>query len=221
MPAVKTTIYLANGHAVLLDGLRLILEEETDFAVTGMATNGHDAVHEIGRQKPDIAILESVMSGLNGIDATREIVAGSSPTRVIILSAHASQENVLQALSAGASGFVPKTARAAEIVDAIRRVRSGTFYLSASIESALFSDSLWHDFSAVPGTPFSRLTQRERQVLQLVVEGKTSAEIGTILSLAPNTISSYRSRLMRKLGVKDVVSLVRYALQHGLTTSNS
>jgi len=210
------TVFLADDHAVVRDGLGLILARETDIAVVGGAGNGMEAVQSIQELHPDVAILDIAMPLLNGIDATRQVADTCPGTRVIILSMHCTREHIARALQAGARGYVLKESAGTEVVNAVRVVRKGHSYLSQKASDAMVEILARGEGLAPAGSPFSRLSARERQVLQLVVEGHSSAEIGDLLSLSPKTIETYRSRLMSKLEVDDVLDLLKLAIRHDL-----
>ena len=203
-------ILLADDHALLCEGLKSLLSQQPDFEVVGTVSDGREAVRECARLQPDVVIMDITMRGLNGIEATARIRADRPQVPVIILSMHDSAEHVHRALEAGASGYLVKDSAAQELVDAVRAVRLGRRYLGRSLEG----------LATAAGTqergPVDRLTAREREVLQLVMEGKSSSEIAKLLSLSPKTVDTYRSRLMDKLGVRDMASLARLAIKLGL-----
>jgi len=167
--------------------------------------------------RPDVAVVDIAMPELNGIEATREIRQTCPTTQVVILSMHSTAEHIFRALEAGALGYLLKESAGMEVVDAVRAVHAGRRYLSQRIADTVVDDYLRQRQAAEAKSPLERLTPRERQVLQLVVEGKSSAEIGDILALSPKTIETYRSRIMQKLGLHDLPSLVKFAIQHGIT----
>jgi DNA-binding NarL/FixJ family response regulator len=213
---VNTTIFLADDHGVVREGLRLLLETQPDFRVIGEAGNGREAVRKIVQDRPDIAILDIGMPELNGLEATQQIRESCPATQVIILSMHSSSGHIVRALQAGARGYVLKSSVGAELVDAVRTVRAGQRYLSPKVSDHIVDDYLKQLEASKEESPLARLSPREREILQLVVEGKTSAQIASILSLSPSTVDTYRSRLMQKLELEDLPSLVKFALQHGL-----
>jgi len=209
-------IVLADDHTVVLDGLRLLLESEDDLEVLATATDGLSAVQLVEELNPDIIVMDIGMPGLNGIEAALRIQELSSDTRIIFLSMHASPEHIYRALRAGAKGYVVKESAGTELKKAVRTVYNGSRYLSEPIIDTVvdsYSDPDDHHKS-----PLQRLSCREREVLQLVVEGRTSVEIAERLFLSTKTIDTYRSRLMQKLGVEDITGLVRFSIQHGLTS---
>jgi DNA-binding NarL/FixJ family response regulator len=212
------TVFLADDHAIVRDGLRFLLQAQKDMLVIGEAENGRDAVRSVTRLNPDIVLMDISMAEMNGIEAAEQICKSCHGTRVVILSMHATTEHISRALKAGVSGYLLKESAGAEVVDAIRTIHAGKRYLSRKI-----SDLLW-DLHQLAGKSLdsqdllSRLSQREREVLQLVVEGKTSTEIAKVLFLSAKTVDTYRSRLMQKLNLKDLPSLIKFAIQHGLTS---
>jgi two-component system, NarL family, response regulator NreC len=159
------------------------------------------------------------MPELNGIDATSLIRAASAPTQVVILSMHASAEHIVRALQAGALGYLLKESAGREVVAAVRSVHTQRRYVSEQISATMIDDYLTQLRNPQAPSPLASLSRREREVLQLVAEGHSSADIGRRLSLSPKTIETYRSRLMKKLGLEDIPSLVKFAVYHGLTPS--
>jgi len=213
---MSITVFLADDHTVVRDGLRFMLEAESDIEVVGDAATGREAVVKVSTRCPDIVILDITMPDLNGIEATSQVLEVCPATQVIILSMHSTGEHVFQALKAGARGYLLKESAGAEVVHAVRAVRRGRRYLSEKISERLVDDYV-RERELSDRSPLARLSQREREVLQLVVEGRSSADIATLLYLSPKTVDTYRSRLMHKLGIRDLPSLVKYAIQHGLT----
>jgi DNA-binding NarL/FixJ family response regulator len=210
-------VLLADDHAVVRDGLRFLLEAGGNITVVGEAADGRQAVRQVQALLPDVVVMDIAMPELNGIEATQQIRQACPSTQVVILSMYATKEHILRALRAGANGYLLKESAGQEVVDAIRAVRAGRRYLSQSIAETVIDDYV-HERQAPPAqSPLERLSSREREVLQLVVEGKSSTEIAEILYLSPKTVETYRSRLMQKLGLSDLPSLVKFAIQHGLT----
>ncbi|MFQ5857358.1 MAG: response regulator [Anaerolineae bacterium] len=214
---MSITVFLADDHAVVRDGLRFLLEAQPDISVIGDAANGRDAVRLVAQLCPDVVIMDIAMPELNGIEAARKIGEVCPSTQVIILSMHSTTEHIFRALQAGARGYLLKESAGIEVVNAVRAVHAGHRYLSPKISDGLIDDYVRQREAAGAKSPLARLSPREREVLQLVVEGKSSAEIADMLSLSLKTIETYRSRLMRKLGISDLPGLVKFAIQHGLT----
>ncbi len=210
---MKHTVVLADDHAVVRDGLRAILEAH-GIEVVGEADNGVDAIRVVQERRPDVALVDITMPGVNGIDATREIRERSPETRVIILSMHCGSEYVSRALEAGAVGYVLKECAAREVVQAVGAVCDGHRYLSRQAADLVVQE--YGRPHHADRQALDTLSLREREVLQLVVEGRTSAEIGQLLCLSPKTVDTYRSRLMAKLGLSNLPDLVRFAIRRGL-----
>jgi DNA-binding NarL/FixJ family response regulator len=215
---LSITVFLADDHAVVRDGLRVLLEAQHDIKVIGDAANGRDAVRQVTKLCPDVVIVDIAMPELNGIEATCQIRQLCPATQVVILSVHSTTEHIFRALQAGARGYLLKESAGAEVVKAVLAVHAGRRYLSQKISDKVIDDFVRQRELAQAQSPLARLSPREREVLQLVVEGKSSTEIADTLSLSPKTIETYRSRLMHKLGISDLPSLVKFAIQHGLTT---
>lgn len=205
-------LLLADDHAVMREGLRLLLSGQADFQIVAEAGNGTDALNAIIEHKPDVALLDISMPAMNGMEVLRAMQAHKRATRVVLLSMHDNPQLAAEALSLGAAGYVLKGGGAADIVHAIRSAARNQRYLSAPLAAsveAILARGLEH-------SPLAALSSRERQVLQLVVEGKSSSEIAKLLHLSPKTVDTYRSRLMQKLDVPDVVALVRLAVRLGI-----
>ena len=213
---MNINVMIADDHAIVRDGLRYLLEAQGDIKVVGEAANGREALKKVDELKPDIVIMDIVMAELNGIEATEQICKYHPHTRVIMLSMRSSTEPILRSLKAGASGYLLKEAAGRELVNAIYAVHEGKRYLSSKVSDQMVGAYLNREEGLTD--PLSTLSQREREVLQLVVEGKTSAEIANMLFLSIKTVKTYRSRLMAKLGIKDIPSLIKFAIQHGITS---
>ncbi len=214
---MSISVLIADDHAVVRDGLKLLLESQPDIRVTGEATNGRDAVRQALRLRPDIVIMDIAMPELNGIEAANRIRQDCPSTQIIILSMHSTAEHIYRSLKVGARGYLLKESAGVEVVNAVNAVFKGGRYLSQKISDRVIEDYLNKQDTKEPDNPLERLTQREREILQMVVEGKSSAEIAGIIFLSPKTVETYRSRLMQKLGVTDIPALVKFAIRHGLT----
>jgi DNA-binding NarL/FixJ family response regulator len=211
------TVFLADDHIVVRDGLCALLDTEADICVVGTASNGRDAVRQMIKHRPHVAVLDIVMPDLGGIEATRQIREASPSTQVVILSMHASHEYITRALRAGARGYLLKESAGGDVIDAVRAVHAGQRYLSEGIADRLIDGYLDMDDQPTSQDALATLSPRETEVLQLVAEGKTSREIAGILSLSSKTVETYRSRLMHKLGIDNIPNLVKFAIRHGLT----
>jgi DNA-binding NarL/FixJ family response regulator len=207
-------VVLVDDHAVLRDGLKALFSGARDMEVVGEAGDGREAIRQILQLEPDVAVMDIAMPGLNGIEAVRAIREHGSKTRILMLSMHSTSEFVFRALEAGADGYVLKQCAGMEVVTAVRSVQAGRRYLSRAISKTDLAAAQ----DSAQASPLARLSTRESEVLQLVVEGKASAEIAGLLHLSPKSVDTYRNRVMKKLGTKDVTGLVKFALQHGLTT---
>lgn len=207
-------ILLADDHAVVRDGLRLTLEGSADLAVLGEASNGIEAIRLTEKLQPDVVVLDIAMPQLNGIDAIPQIRQAAPNVQIVILSMHSNPEYAMRALAAGALAYVLKESAAREVGDAIRAVYSRRRYLSPQIAEALISHSVQGQSYR---NPLERLSQREREILQLVAEGKSNQEMASLLSLSPKSVETYRSRLMTKLDLHDLASVIRFAIKHGIT----
>jgi two-component system, NarL family, response regulator NreC len=211
------SVFLADDHAIVREGLSSLLNSAEDIDVLGSAGDGRQAVREVERLNPDVVVMDIAMPELNGIDATREICKINPAARVIILSVYLTLDHISLALEAGAKGYLVKGASGNEMIEAIRTVYSGHRYLSREINDLVIKDYVEHHEGQPTTGPLSSLTSRERVILQMVAEGKTSKSIAQTLGLATASVDIYRSRMMKKLGIKDVPNLVKWAIQHGLT----
>jgi len=203
-------VLLADDHQIMRQGLKNLLERE-GFAVVAEASDGRDAIHLAETSHPDVAVLDLAMPALNGVDAGREITRASPRTKAILLTMHKEDPYVLQALNAGISGYVLKSQAAEDLVQAIREVMRGSMYLSPGVSRAVVDA-----YRAKTDLPPDPLSPREREVLQLVAEGKTTKEVAAILGVSVKTAESHRTRIMEKLDIHETASLVRYAIRRGL-----
>ena len=210
-------VLLADDHAVVRDGLRSLLEAQGDINVVGDAANGRQAVEQVQKLRPDLVIMDIAMPELNVIEATHQVCKSSPFMKVVIFSMYSSKEHVCRALQAGALGYVTKESAGRDLVEAVHAVYSGRLYFSQGIAETLINDYVHLRQSITSKKPLENLSLREREVLQLVVEGKSSAEISGVLYISPKTVATYRSRLMLKLGVSNLIGLLKFAIQNGLT----
>lgn len=209
-------ILLADDHAIIRDGLRLILEFHSDIKVIGEAGDGIEAVNKARELKPNVVVMDISMPLMNGIEATRRIIEENSEIKIVVLSMHSTVEDIFRAMQAGALGYLLKESAGAEVVDAVRVVGNGRRYLSRKVDDMLIDSYIFERQNFSDKSPLESLSSREREVLQLVAEGKSSNEIADLLFLSVKTIETYRSRLMQKLGIKDKAGLVKFALQNKL-----
>ena len=209
------SVILVDDHEVVRDGLRHLIEAQPDLRFLGGFGEGGAAVRFAASAHPDVAIVDIAMPRMNGIEVTRQIHDACPETEVLILSMHADPEFIYQAFRAGARGYIIKESAGAEVVNALRVLHGGQRYLSQKIDAADIERYL-HERGE--DNPIERLSARERQVLQLIVEGRTSAEVAERLSLSPKSVDTYRSRMMKKLEIEDLASLVKFAIRHGITS---
>jgi len=207
----KIRILLADDHALVRQGFRMILAAEPDMLIVGEAANGRDAVELAERLQPDLVVMDVAMPELNGIEATRRLGESSPRTRVLALSMHKDSVYVREILRAGARGYLLKDAFDSDLVAAVRAVARGEGYLSPAVSDAVLTDYRKHVTD-----PLDLLTSREREILQMLAEGKTNKEIATALDLSVYTVDAHRGRVMEKLNVHSIGELVRFAVRNGL-----
>jgi two-component system, NarL family, response regulator NreC len=204
-------ILLADDHAVVRQGFKMILGAQPDMEIVGEAGNGREAVDLAEQLKPDVVVMDVAMPELNGIEATRRVTAAVPHARVIALSMHKDSVYVREILRAGARGYLLKDSGAGDLVSAVRAVARGEGYLSPAVSNAVLDDYRRHVTN-----PIDLLTTREREVLQMLAEGKTNKEIAGILSLSVYTVDAHRGRIMEKLNLHSINELVRFAVRNGL-----
>ncbi len=214
-------VLLADDHQVVCDGLEVLLNSEIDINVVHKSANGRDAVFSVRELQPDIVIMDINMPELNGLEATQQIMDTSTATRVIILSMYAHNDLIFRALKSGAKGYILKDSAGVEVVDAVRAVHAGCRYLSKKIEDEVIDEYIRLQQDSRDSHPLSSLSPREREVLQLILDGKSRVEIAETLDLSKKTIDTYRNRIMQKLDIRDIPSLVKFAIQHGLISLDS
>jgi DNA-binding NarL/FixJ family response regulator len=197
---------------MVAEGLKHLIEAQTDMQVLAVVGDGREAVRRTEELRPDVVIMDLSMPELNGADATRVILEQDPQRKVIVLSMYAEHEYVRRALKSGALGYVVKRSAAKDVVDAIRAVHAGQRYVSPLVAGAVSEEGARGD----KDDRLARLSTREREVLQLLAEGRTGNEIAQRLSLSPKTVETYRARLVEKLGIRDVAGLVRFAIQRGI-----
>lgn len=203
-------VLLADDHVLMREGLRGLLAA-AGIEVVAEAGTGREALARAAEVDPDLVLMDVAMPDMNGIEAAAQLRGRAPRARVIVISMFGDAEHVHRALEAGAAGYLLKDSAAAELIAAVREVHAGRRYFSDAVSERVRS------FAASRPGPLASLSVREREVLQAVVEGKTSAQIAAQMHLSPKTVETYRSRLMRKLGVEDLAALVKFAVQHGIT----
>ena len=213
MASDRTRVLLADDHTIVREGILSLLQAHSEITVVGTADNGKQAVEKARTTFPDVVVMDIAMPILNGIEATRQLKKLMPQTKVIVLTMYADEEYVLRALHAGVRGYLLKKSAAAELIQAIRRVERGDFYLSPDISNVVIDKFL---SSSEPAEETDTLSDRERQILQLIAEGHTNREIAGALGITPKTVDTHRTRLMTKLGIHDTPGLVRYAIRKGI-----
>jgi len=211
--AVK--IVLADDHPVVRLGIRNLLESEAEFEVVGEVADALQVVSRVEALQPDVLVLDLIMPGLNGLEITRRLAQSAPHTRIIVLSMHANEAYVIEALRNGASGYVLKGSDASELVHAIHEVLAGRRYLSPPLSEQTI-EVYAEKATGAPLDPYETLSAREREVLHLGAEGRTGPEIAQRLYISARTVETHRANLMRKLGLRSQTDLVRYALRRGI-----
>jgi len=211
MEQKRTRVLLADDHSIVRQGFRMILSTQSDFEVVGEAANGREAVQLAEELKPDVAVMDVSMPELNGIEATRRIAEVSPRTRVVALSMHKDSVYVREILRAGARGYLLKDAMDTDLIGAVRAVARGEGYISPAVSEAVLSDYRKHVTN-----PLDLLSSREREVLQMIAEGKTNKEIANELNLSVYTVEAHRGRIMEKLNLHSTGEIVRFAVRNGL-----
>ncbi|MCS7023692.1 MAG: response regulator transcription factor [Bryobacteraceae bacterium] len=206
-------ILIADDHGVMRRGLRLQLEQFPDFQVVGEAADGFAAVQLAAQQRPDVVIMDIAMPNLNGIEATAQIVKAQSAAAVIILSMYSDEEYLLRALSAGARGYLLKESAEADLDRAVRAVAQGKSYFSPAIQATLMEDYVRQLRQKGLQDSYELLTEREKQVLQLLAEGKSNKEVAVMLDCSVNTVATHRMHLMQKLDLHSAAEIVLYAVR--------
>ena len=210
-------VLLVDDHAIIREGLRSLLDKQSEMEVIADTDDGRKAIEFVRELSPDIVIMDITMPGLNGIEATRQITAEFPDVKVIALSIHSKRRFVADMLSAGATGYILKECLFDELVQAIKAVAAGGRYLSPMITDVVVSDYVKR-LSATADSPFEALKAREREVLQLVTEGKSTKQIALELHVSTKTIEANRRQIMEKLNIHSVAELTKYAVREGLTT---
>ncbi len=212
----RIRIAIADDHTIMRSGLRLLLEREPDFTIAGEASDGRAAIDIAGQHSPDVIVLDVAMPNLNGIEAAARIAVLSPKTAIIMLSMHSDETYVLRALKAGARGYLLKDSAEGDLIAAVRAVVAGRTFFSPAISNMLVEDYIRAIQERGVEDSYELLTSRERELLQLVAEGKTTKEIASCLSLSASTVDTHRANIMRKLNVNSLAELVLYAVRKGI-----
>lgn len=212
----KIRVLLADDHTLMRHGLRLIVEQQPDLVVVGEAEDGRQAVTLVASLKPDVAVLDIGMPNLNGIEAAKQITDGKSGAAVVILSMHADETYILRALKAGARGYLLKDSAEPDLVRAIRSVAEGKSFFSPAVSKVLLEDYVKTLQRTGSEDSYDLLTPREREILQLIAEGKSNKDVANLLNLSVYTVETHRANLMEKLKLKSVPELILYAVRKGI-----
>lgn len=213
---MQIKVILADDHTVVRDGLKLILESASDIKVIAEASDGLQTIQKARDHKPDVILMDISMPNMNGIEASKRILDENPDIKIVILSMQSTVEDIFRALKAGATGYLLKESAGSEVVDAVHAASNGRRYLSRKVDDILIDSYIYESESIGDTSPLEKLSSREKEVLQLVAEGKSSNEIAELLFLSVKTIETYRSRLMQKLGIKDKAGLIKFAINHNL-----
>src|SRR5271169_4533077 len=214
MPPIR--ILIADDHTIIRSGLRLLLEQQPDFKVIAEANDGREAVQLISKHHPDVAILDIGMPQLNGIEATRQIVAENPEAQVLILSMHSDEGYVLRALKAGARAYILKNSAEADLIRAVRSVADGKSFFSPVISKMLLEDYVRQVREKQVEDSYDLLTPREREILQLLAEGRTNKEVATVLGVSFHTVETHRGNILEKLNLHGIPELILYAVRKGI-----
>jgi len=214
MPKIR--VLICDDHTILREGIALLLNSQHDMEVVGEASDGRDAVEKARALKPNVILMDIAMPSLNGLEATRQIRRNDPNARVLVLTMYESDEYVAQMLEAGAMGYVLKKVAGSELVYAIRAVHQGEAFLYPSITKRLVEDYLRRVETGQDHASLENLTDREREILQLIAEGHSSKAIADLLSISLRTVQNHRAHLMQKLGIHDRGDLIKYAIQKGI-----
>jgi len=209
-------IVLADDHTVMRAGIRLVLERQPDLHVVGEASDGRKAVNAVERVHPDVVVMDIAMPNLNGIEATRQIVANGAAVSIVVLSMHSDEEYVLRALKAGARGYLLKESAEADLIAAVRAVIGGKSFFSPAVSRLLVEDYVRQLQDRDIEDSYELLTTREREILQLVAEGKSNKDVANLLNLSVYTVETHRSNIMEKLNLHGMPELILYAVRKGV-----
>jgi two-component system, NarL family, response regulator NreC len=212
----KTRIVLADDHKLMRSGLRVLLEQQPDLTVVGEASDGREAVALVASQRPDVLVMDIGMPSLNGIEAAAQITQSNPEAAIVMLSMHSDESYVLRALKAGAKGYLLKDSAEADLIRAVRAVAEGKSFFSPAVSKVLLDDYVRKLKRSGTEDPYDLLTPREREVLQLVAEGKSNKEVAQLLNLSVYTVETHRSNIMEKLNLHGVPELILYAVRKGI-----
>ncbi len=212
----KIRVFIADDHAIVREGALRLLNAQPDMEVVGEASDGREVLPKAQQLKPDVVVLDISMPGLSGLDLVPLLRQALPQTQIAVLSVHNKEAFVQQILHAGALAYVLKTSPTADLLEAIRAVHLGEYYLSAKVRAEVIGSYLRQPPGDQAASCYANLTEREQQVFRLVAQGRTNREIADILFLSPRTVEKYRAQAMAKLGLKDLVEVIHYAIEHSI-----
>jgi two-component system, NarL family, response regulator NreC len=212
----KIRIVLADDHKLMRSGLRVLLEQQADLTVVGEVSDGREAVALVASQRPDVLVMDIGMPSLNGIEAAAQITKSNPEVAIVMLSMHSDESYVLRALKAGAKGYLLKDSAEADLIQAVRAVAEGKSFFSPAVSKVLLDDYVRKLKRSGTEDPYDLLTPREREVLQLVAEGKSNKEVAQLLNLSVYTVETHRSNIMEKLNIHGIPELILYAVRKGI-----
>ncbi|MBI5444001.1 MAG: response regulator transcription factor [Deltaproteobacteria bacterium] len=214
---MSITVFLADDHRMVREGFRLLLESEVDIKVIGEAGTGTETVRLVTKLTPDVVLMDIAMPEMNGVEVTHQVCKSCPSTKVIILSMYSNSLHISRAFKAGAQGYILKESAGEDVIKAVRTVHGGRIFLCNKIADVVVDKYIKGGVTDQGRDPLAELSARERQILQLLVEGNSNSRVAEILFLSMKTVETYRSHLMQKLGITDLPALVRFAIRHGLT----
>jgi len=217
MPVKTTKIVIADDHEIVRQGVKNLVANESDMEICGEATIGRDAVDLVAKLKPDVAILDISMPGLNGIEAARQILKAQPKTKILMFTMHEAEQLVHEVFQAGAHGYLLKSDAGRHLIAAIRTVATGSHYFSSKLSGVIFESFLKKDVPHLPADSQQKPSGREREIIQLLAEGKSNKEVAATLGISVKTAETHRAAVMRKLGLHSISELVRYAIRNHIT----
>ena len=213
---MSTRLMLVEDHALVRTGIRALLETSAELTVAGEADNGRDAIELCKTLKPDIVLMDLAMGDMNGIEATRQMCAVEPGARVIMLSMHSDQQYIYESLRAGARGYLPKSAAFTELLIAIKEVLAGQNYVSPALAGSVIDDYVRRAQGASEPDEAAKLSPREREVIGLIADGNSSAEVARLLHISVRTVDTHRHNIMQKLKLSSIAALTKFAIRNGL-----
>lgn len=213
---MATRVLLAEDHALVRSGVRSLLEASKEFEVVGEASNGREAIEMTAQLKPDLVLMDLAMNELNGIDATRQLAISQPDVHVIIVSMHGDEQYIYESLKAGAKGYVLKSSAFKELINGIHAVCAGQTYVSPSLSNVVVNDYVRRAKGDRKPSEIDKLTTREREVLQLIAEGNSSAEVAEVLYISVRTVDTHRHNIMEKLKIHSIAGLTKFAIRNGI-----